>query len=202
MMAKFHFRGDKVLYQFQRTCILKDMKALLKTFDLHVTQFVLRIPESWNGFFVAITTLGDPVLTVGIGIAVAAYGVWTHAARLIIAGSLVWVTLIVGSLLKMLFGRARPMTEYAANLRVDTFSFPSGHSSGSMIAYGLLAYIAIKVLPQPYGWIAAGICALIIFLIGVSRIYLGAHFPSDVLAGWLLGGIFLTVIVLVVRPLS
>lgn len=178
------------------------MKALLKTFDLQVTQFVLRIPESWNGFFVAITTLGDPVLTVGIGIVVALYGVWAHAGRLIVAGSLVWATLIVGSLLKMLFSRARPMTEYAANLRVDTFSFPSGHSSGSMIAYGLLAYLAIKLLPQPYGWIAAVICALIIFLVGISRIYLGAHYPSDVLAGWILGAIFLALVVFVVRPLS
>ena len=178
------------------------MKTLFKSFDLHLTQLVLRIPESWAGFFGAVTTLGDPVLTVGIGIAVAAYGVWAHAGRIIIAGSLVWATLIVGSMLKLLFGRERPMSEYAANLRVDTFSFPSGHSSGSMIAYGLLAYIALKLLPQPYGWIAAIICGIIIFLIGVSRIYLGAHFPSDVLAGWILGAIFLCVIVFIVRPLS
>ena len=178
------------------------MKPLFKSFDLHFTQFVLRIPESWSGFFGVITTLGDPVLTVGIGIAVAAYGVWAHAGRLVITGSLVWATLIVGSILKMLFGRERPMTEYAANLRVDTFSFPSGHSSGSMIAYGILAYIAIKLLPQPYGWIVAAICGSIILLVGVSRIYLGAHFPSDVPAGWILGAAFLLVIILVVRPLG
>lgn len=178
------------------------MKAALKSFDLQITQLVLRIPESWNGFFSAVTVLGDPVLTVGIGIVVAAYGVWTQAVRLVIAGSLVWATLITGSILKLLFGRERPMTEYAANLRVDTFSFPSGHSSGSMIAYGLLAYIALKLLPQPYGWIAAIICGIIIFLVGISRIYLGAHFPSDVFAGWLLGACFLLVIVFIVRPLS
>lgn len=178
------------------------MKPFIESFDLRITQYVLRIPESWNGFFVAVTSLGDPVLTVGIGILIVAYGIWAHALRLIIAGSLVWATLITGSILKLLFSRERPMTEYAANLRVDTFSFPSGHSSGSMIAYGLLAYIAIKLLPQPYGWIAAIVCALIIFLVGISRIYLGAHYPSDVLAGWILGALFLLIIIFVVRPLS
>lgn len=178
------------------------MKQLIDSFDLRVTQFILRIPESWNSFFIAVTAFGDPIVTVGIGVLVAGYGIWTHAVRLIIAGSVVWATLIVGSLLKMLFGRARPMTEYAANLRVDTFSFPSGHSSGSMIAYGLLAYIAMKLLPQPYGWIAAIVCAFIIFFVGISRIYLGAHFPSDVVAGWILGALFLSIIIVVVRPLS
>lgn len=178
------------------------MKALLKSFDLHLTQLVLRLPESWRGFFVIVTSLGDPIVTVGIGVVVVAIGVWQHNIRLAISGSIIWITLILGSVLKLLFGRERPMSEYAANLRVDTYSFPSGHSSGSMIAYGLLAYLAMRLLPQPYGWIAAAVCGAIIILVGISRIYLGAHFPSDVLAGWILGFAALLIIIFVVKPLS
>lgn len=178
------------------------MKSLIRNFDLHVSNTVLRLPESWHGFFLAVTALGDPIITVGIGAIVAVVGFAVHNVRLGLAGVAIWLTLIVGSILKLLFGRERPVTEYVANLRVDTFSFPSGHSSGAMIAYGLLAYFALKLLPQPYGMIAAIICGIIILLVGVSRVYLGAHFPSDVVAGWLLGATVLTLVIYVLRPLG
>jgi membrane-associated phospholipid phosphatase len=177
------------------------VKALVKVFDLHLTQLILLLPESWRGLFVIITSLGDPIVIVGIGVAAVLYGVWSHNVKFIVSGSFVGLTLIVGSILKLLFGRERPMTEYAENLRIDTYSFPSGHSSGAMIAYGLLAYIAMKTLPQPYGLIAAIACGVIVLLVGISRIYLGAHFPSDVLAGWILGAIMLIIVIVVVRPL-
>lgn len=177
------------------------MKSLVKVVDVQLTQLILRLPESWHGFFLVVTSLGDPIFTVVIGVVVSAMGYLQHNVRLLFAGATIWSVLVIGGILKMLFGRARPMSDYAANLRVDTFSFPSGHSSGSMIAYGLLAYIALKLLPQPYGLFAAVICGCIIALIGISRIYLGAHFPSDVIAGWLLGGLGLLVIIFFIRPL-
>lgn len=178
------------------------MKALIRTFDTSLIRLVTSWPESWRSFFVVVTNLGDPIVTIGIGVVVTAVGFAQANVRLMIAGAAVWATLGVGSLLKLAFGRERPLTEYAANLRVDTFSFPSGHSSGAMVAYGLLAYLAWQLLPQPWALVVTVVCAAIVLLVGISRVYLGAHFPSDVLAGWLLGLIALVVIVAVVRPLA
>lgn len=178
------------------------LMRILYSFDTTVTRAIATWPETWRSFFFFATHLGDPLVTIGIGIAIAGVGLWQGSMRLVFAGSSIWVTLAVGAILKLLFGRARPLTEYAANLRVDTFSFPSGHSSGSMIAYGLLAYLAWQLLPQPWGYVVAGICALIIIAVGVSRIYLGAHFPSDVIAGWALGLLALCIVILIIKPLT
>jgi undecaprenyl-diphosphatase len=82
----------------------------------------------------------------------------------------------------------------------NSYSFPSGHTVGSTVIYGLLAYLAWQYLPQPWNVIGAIFCVLLILLISLSRIYLGAHFPSDVVAGWVLGAIGLAVIIFVVKP--
>lgn len=175
---------------------------LLYGFDTTITRVIALWPESWRTFFFFITHLGDPIVTIGIGVVVALFGVMQGSMKLAFSGSMIWIALAVGALLKIAFGRARPLTEYAANLRVDTFSFPSGHSSGSMIAYGLLGYLAWHLLPQPWNYIAAIVCGIIILLVGISRIYLGAHFPTDVLAGWILGFIGLCVIIFIIKPLA
>jgi undecaprenyl-diphosphatase len=97
------------------------------------------------------------------------------------------------SLLKILFRRLRPATDYAATLK--GFSFPSGHASHALAIYGLLAYAAWVFLPQPWGKIVSGLLALLVLLIGVSRVYLGAHFPTDVLGAWIISGIVLLAII-------
>lgn len=178
------------------------MRPIVKNFDVTFTRLVTALPDSWQPVFLFITNLGDPIVTISIGAAVAAVGIVQSNAKLVFSGVMVWLTLLVGAVLKLLFGRARPVSEYSANLRLDTFSFPSGHSSGSMIAYGLVAYVAWHMLPQPWNYIVAVGCGVLIALIGISRVYLGAHFPSDVVAGWLLGALALLIIIFVIRPLS
>jgi len=65
-----------------------------------------------------------------------------------------------------------------------TFGIPSGHSQSAVAVWGMIAYY----INRPWAWITS---IVVIFLIGLSRIYLGVHFPTDVLAGWLVGGILL-----------
>lgn len=178
------------------------MRPFIHSFDTTLTGIITGWPTWLQPFFVAITTLGSPMITLPIGFFVALAGYHFKNMRLILSGIIVWATLGVGSLIKIAVARERPATEYAANIPLDTMSFPSGHSSGATVAYGLLAYIAWHVLPQPWNYVASVFFALLIIAIGISRVYLGAHFPSDVIAGWLLGIVGLAIIIFFVKPLA
>lgn len=144
------------------------------------------------------TVLGDPITISLIASFIIGVGIYSGNIQLLLSGVVIPAVVLVGAGLKMWFRRARPLTSYAAKLR--TLSFPSGHSSGSMIAYGLLAYLAVTELPLTLGLLLATGLIGIVLLVGISRIYLGAHYPSDVIAGWLLGGVGLVVIILAIGP--
>jgi undecaprenyl-diphosphatase len=86
------------------------------------------------------------------------------------------------------------------DMKIKSYSFPSGHAYGGMVIYGLLAYLAYKHLPHPWNLLSALLLGMLIIVIGVSRVYLGAHFPSDVAVGWLLGAITLALILIFIKP--
>ena len=97
---------------------------------------------------------------------------------------------------KLLVQRPRPPLEDARIVQGD-FAFPSGHSTLAAAFYGTLAYIAIRSLRHEAARTLVGIAAgLLILAIGVSRIYLGVHYPSDVLAGWAAGVLWVILAIL------
>jgi undecaprenyl-diphosphatase len=102
----------------------------------------------------------------------------------------------IHKIIKMIVARPRPDTADMFIL-VDGESFPSGHANGGLIFYAMLAILVGRMLVMQNNRTAARVLriglALLIFLIGFSRIYLGVHYPSDVLAGWLLG-VLLTIL--------
>lgn len=89
---------------------------------------------------------------------------------------------------KLLIGRSRPevVTHWAA---VSSSSFPSGHSADGALVWLLLAGVAADRVPHPLGRrsLLAGATALAAS-IGMSRLYLGVHWPTSVLGGWAFGG--------------
>lgn len=99
-------------------------------------------------------------------------------------------------ILKLYIHRTRPDTIYVTHMRFKSYSFPSGHSFGSLVLYGLLIYLAFIHLPLAAALVCAVFGTLLIFAIGLSRVYLGAHFPSDVLGGWILGSVSLFIIII------
>jgi membrane-associated phospholipid phosphatase len=96
-------------------------------------------------------------------------------------GALLMLSAYLNYALKALFDQPRPSADRVKVMAEETSpGLPSGHSQGALVFYGYLAAQARR----GWAWVVVG---LVIFSVGLSRIYLGAHFPSDVLSGWLVG---------------
>ena len=99
---------------------------------------------------------------------------------------------ILNQLLKRILQRPRP-TEYRI-IEETGYSFPSGHSMISMAFYGYLIYLIYKYVENKYvKWILISLLSVLICLIGISRIYLGVHYTSDVLGGFLISISYLVI---------
>lgn len=97
---------------------------------------------------------------------------------------------LFNQLLKALIERPRPemAAERIAELGVDTFAFPSGHAQSFTIFYGFLAYLIWRHVPWPWlRRLGAAAALMMIVLVGISRVYLGVHWPSDVLGAYTIG---------------
>ena len=104
---------------------------------------------------------------------------WLQALVLVIPGGM-----LLNVLTKHAFGRARP---YFADplLALNTYSFPSGHVAAATLLYGLLAAIIVTRIDAWRSRVLVGLLALLfVTLVALSRVYLGAHYLSDVLAGF------------------
>jgi len=107
---------------------------------------------------------------------------WRLSAILLLvstAGSVVLTTV-----LKSVFQRARPEL-FDSGYRASFYSFPSGHATVAVGFYGMLTLILAYRLRGKARWAVAVSGAIVVFLIGFSRLYLGVHYPTDVLAGYL-----------------
>jgi len=100
-------------------------------------------------------------------------------------------------LLKAVFARPRPEL-FDEIARPTDYSFPSGHAMSAMAVYGGIAAVIIYLYPRSRPWVVP-IAAVLIVAIGVSRVYLGVHWPFDVLAGFAAGVPFVLVTVHLAR---
>ncbi|REI01618.1 phosphatase PAP2 family protein [Staphylococcus felis] len=94
---------------------------------------------------------------------------------------------ISNPILKNIFDRERPTL--LRLIDISGFSFPSGHAMGSTAFFGSLIYICHRVLKGKSKSFIIALCAMLIVLISTSRVYLGVHYPTDILAG-IVGGVF------------
>ncbi|WP_246063129.1 phosphatase PAP2 family protein [Paenibacillus ehimensis] len=100
--------------------------------------------------------------------------------------------MLFNQLLKRIFERERPTLRRI--VEETGYSFPSGHSMASIVFYGMLAMLLLMFVKSPALKLLIAVTAsILIVMIGVSRIYLGVHYPSDVAAGFAAGAAWLTV---------
>jgi undecaprenyl-diphosphatase len=100
--------------------------------------------------------------------------------------------------LKSIYQRDRP-TDLDGVLGVQAFSFPSGHAMAAGAIFGILALVAWRELGGRWRWAAIAACMALAVGVAFSRVYLGVHYPTDVLAGLLAGAIWADVVILAWR---
>jgi undecaprenyl-diphosphatase len=148
------------------------------------------------------TMAADTITGVAVtAVAVVALRLWLGRWR----DSLVLVVAVIGELLIFLAITATVHRDRPAVPHLDpappTSSFPSGHTGVAIALYGCLAVILLRTVTRR--WVAmtlAALCCAIPVLVAASRVYRGMHFVSDVLAGALASGIWLTIVLLVLLP--
>jgi membrane-associated phospholipid phosphatase len=164
-------------------------------FDVALTQALrLQLSAATLRVFALVTHLGDTRTLTALCIVVAAVLVWCGQRALTLA----WVLAVAGNgalnnLLKSVFERVRPEHDHGFLVADGGWSFPSGHSSGSVAAYGMLAYVILRFVSMRWQLPLLLLAAAVAFTTGVSRVFLQVHYASDVLAGFASGLAWLTI---------
>ena len=141
--------------------------------------------------FRGVTTLGSPVgLIITVAVVAGALSVRRRSWQpLLISAVTLGGAELIGTILKVLVGRDRPSpVDRVPDVTANGLDFPSGHSTQSAAAYTILALLIAQQVPHRFArvllYAAAAVAA---GLVGVSRLYLGVHWFTDVAASWLLG---------------
>lgn len=163
------------------------MKDAIVRFDTRLTNHVQRWPKWVRVPLVAITNTGQPFIMIVLALGVAMIA-WQNSQKNIVYALLAGVIAIgANGVLKHYIHRTRPDTLYVSNMYFKTSSFPSGHAFASAVTLTILAYLAPVYLLAPWAIVLPMLCLVFAGVISVSRVYLGAHFPTDVIAGSALG---------------
>ena len=156
------------------------------------------LSQPWlDKLFMAITRTGDILIVLPV-LAMFVY-LWRRSEKttavLLVASAVIFP--LVGLAVKAQFGRPRP--DIFPPLVVEhSYSFPSGHT---LTAVGVYGFIAVLLWQRGHRWLAT-LSGIWVFMIALSRVYLGAHYPSDVLASLALGTIMLIIILFIDKRLS
>jgi len=178
-----------ILFYFSKEIIQGENIAFDESFLLKLHQYT---NSELNAVMLFITRLGNPetiITLVVVTLAILSSKKYLIEAKIFAVGCLVAEILGVG--LKFLFGRSRP--ELWTRLISETsFSFPSGHALGSLFVYGFIAYLLAQAYPN-FSKLIYIFSGILIVTIGFSRLFLGVHWPSDIIAGYGLGFIWLMI---------
>ncbi len=165
-------------------------------FNHSVNAFALRFGgEPLDTIVLAITHLGDP----GLATLVSLIALTAFVLRRRIVDAVSFASVMIGGgilsiALKLVFSQQRPIVVRPFVTQPSDYSFPSGHSLISLCLYGFFAlWLLLDRRRIGWRWVAALPLVLLPVLVGLSRIYLGVHWPTDVAAGFLLGSFWLAV---------
>jgi undecaprenyl-diphosphatase len=168
-------------------------------FDTAILQYFLSIQNPiLTQFFIVISFLGKPSLLLLINFI---FSLFLFINKKI---STAIVFLIIGNgaaafnlFLKSSLARDRPEL-WDRIIEVKYLSFPSGHAMGSIVIYGLMGYYLMTQF-KPWRGLILSLTSILILLIGLSRLYLGVHWPTDIIAGYMMGSLWLVIAILIIE---
>ncbi|MEB3887348.1 phosphatase PAP2 family protein [Lyngbya sp. CCY1209] len=144
---------------------------------------------------VGITGLGDPLFLTAVGMSMVFILLFQgRKIGAIAIGVALGGVALLNHLLKSVFGRHRPEL-WERIVDVSFHSFPSGHAMISLVVYGIIAYW-FAVHFRPWQWLIISAAIVLIVAIGFSRLYLGVHWPTDIVAGYAAGLVWLVACIL------
>lgn len=148
-------------------------------------------------FMVAVTHLADPLVVATFEILVFILLISLRRRTLAVSFAVgLTIGVAITQVLKILIERGRPADVIYQVSRIG-YSFPSGHTVAAMIFYGFAGYTLAHVAARRWQKYSIAVATtLIVLLVGYSRLFLGVHWLSDVLGGWLFGGAVLILIIL------
>ncbi len=165
------------------------------SFDDNIYNIIFNIRNNFfDNFFKIITTFGNTITILCITIALL---VFLSQKERYIAGTTILLTVLLNQALKYILQRPRP--NHMRLINQGGYSFPSGHAMISIAVYGFLIYFVAKKVKKMYlKYFTISILIILTLGIGISRIYLGVHYPSDVLAGYILSLMILIIVINVI----
>jgi len=167
--------------------------------DPHVTAWVIAHRTGWlTSVLSVLTWLGSTAFIVPAGLAAGlSFLIWRRTWQpLVLLGAAIAGAIGLYDIVKYLVGRPRP----PAATWIGHYSgaaFPSGHATQSVACYAMLAIVLGSGLPFRRRAVLCSAAALVVLIVGASRIYLGAHWLTDVLAGYALGACWMAIVLVV-----
>lgn len=135
-----------------------------------------------------------PVVILSLLAIVLLFAVLGHRRELVFFLAAVGGSALLNDVLKSLIRRERPSVHRLAE--ETGFSFPSGHTMAAFTLFGALAFLLWRHIPARWGRVLLAVgAALLTIIVGISRIYLGVHYPSDVLGAMLAGSFWLALLI-------
>jgi membrane-associated phospholipid phosphatase len=145
----------------------------------------------WTVTLTVVSMLGSSLVLAPVAVVLAmVLGMRGHRADALLVSLTTLGAILLGPLLKSVIERPRPDRDHL--VEVNSWAYPSGHSLTSMAVIGLLVVLTVRYV-ESRRWRVTAVVAggLLVVSVGISRVYLGVHWPTDVLAGWLIGAMWL-----------
>lgn len=164
----------------------------IKIFDSSIYKFLISFRNNYLDTFMKIITKSANTISIIIILAILVFILKKDDGYLLVMNTIFVVS--ANQILKHILRRVRP--DHLRLVKEKGFSYPSGHAMVCIAVYGILIYLVNKnIKNKPLKIILTILLSLLILLIGLSRIYVGVHYPSDVLSGYILATIITLLVI-------